>query len=691
MRKSCPYLLVAALLVSARALAQPEADDVLTAQEIAQPVLDEIIVVWGRATQLLGVAKAASEGVVGYADFSTRPLMRVGELVEVVPGMIAAQHSGTGKANQYFLRGMNLDHGSDFSAHFDGMPVNFRTHAHAQGYLDLNFMIPEIIEKVEYRKGPYRADLGDFSAAGASFFKTYDRLDEGFVELTSGTNAEYRFVGADSQDLSDGTLLYAGEIHSREGPWALTEDLQKLNGLVKYSGSIGNVETHVTGMAYSSEWRSTDQIPLRTIEQGILDRFGFVDPDLGGESQRFSVAATLFLDASELRVYASRYELNLFSNPTYALNDPVNGDEIEQEDRRTVFGAVFNRDWDVAVGDLVVLPTVGADFRFDDVGELNLFNTVARQRIGSVREDQAEELSIGIYGEIEILWTERLRSTFGLRGDYYDFDVTALQPANSGSGSASLLQPKVGLAYEVVEDIELYASYGKGFHSNDVRGVTLTTDPVTGAPATPVDALVEARGAELGLRSEAWEGLKLSAAFFWLELDSELLFVGDAGTTEPSNATRRSGIELGTFWETTDNLVIDVTYAKTHGRYTDAPPGEDRIPDAHETVISAGATWVTPRGLTASLRVRHFSDAPLTEDNSVSKDASTLVNLGIAYDFDRIEAGIDVLNLFDADDDDIEYFFESQLPWETSPVEDIHFHPVESRAIRANVRWRFGG
>lgn len=713
-KPAVPYWLLAALIATASAagqsqsqsqeqreaqtLEQDQAQDqsaaaragALPGPQIARPVLEEVVV-WGRATQLLGVVKAASEGVVGYADFSTRPLMRVGELVEVVPGMIATQHSGSGKANQYFLRGMNLDHGSDFAAQFDGMPVNFRTHAHAQGYLDLNFMIPEIIEKVEYRKGPYRADLGDFSAAGAAFFKTYDRLDEGFAELITGTNDEHRFVAADSHDLSDGTLLYAGEVHTRDGPWALGEDLEKLNGLVKYSGSIGNVETHITGMAYNSEWRSTDQIPLRAVESGLLDRFGFIDPDLGGESERYSVAATLFLNATELRVYLSRYGLNLFSNPTYALNDPVNGDEIEQEDRRTVFGAAFNRVWDVAAGDAIILPTVGAELRFDDVSELNLFNTVGRQRIGSVREDQAKELSIGVYGEIEILWTDRLRSTFGLRADYYDFDITALQPANSGSGSASLVQPKLGLAYELLDGIELYASYGKGFHSNDMRGTTLTVDPVTGAPATPVEPLVEARGTEIGLRSEAWEGLKFSAAYFWLELDSELLFVGDAGTTEPSNATRRHGIELGAFWEATDDLVIDFTFAKTHGRYADAPPGEDRIPDAHDTVIGAGATWVTPRGLTASLRVRHFSDAPLTEDNSVRKPGSTLVNLGVSYDFGRIEAGLDALNIFDAADDDIEYFFESQLPSETSPVQDIHFHPVESRAIRASFRWRFGG
>jgi len=667
----------------------PVAQETEAAINLPAPGPMEEIVVWGRASQLLGVADAASQGIVGYADFSTRPLMRVGELVEVVPGMIATQHSGSGKANQYFLRGMNLDHGSDFAAHFDGMPVNFRTHAHAQGYLDLNFVIPEIVERVEYRKGPHYADSGDFSLAGSASFKTYDRLERGFSELMLGTDQDIRLVGADSHDLTSGTLLYAGELQTRNGPWDLNEDLEKLNGLLKYSGTIGGVESHITATAYTAEWNSTDQIPLRAVESQQLNRFGFVDPDIGGESTRMSLAATLYLGATELVVYGSRYELNLLSNPTYFLGDPINGDEIEQEDRRTVLGAAVRHDWDVIFADRVIIPSVGAELRYDDVDELNLFNTVARERIGSVREDEAQELSIGIFGQVEVLWTERLRTTFGLRGDFYDFDVTAKNPVNSGSDSDSLIQPKLGLAYEIADDMEFYANYGTGFHSNDVRGVTIRVDPVTGDPAVPVDTLVEGEGYELGYRSEAWPGLKFSVAAFSLDLDSELLFIGDAGTTEPSDATRRRGIEMSAFWQANDNLVVDVTAAKTRGRFRNAPPGEDLIPDAHELVVGAGATWVYPGGLTASLRVRHFADAPLSEDGAIRKGDSTLVNLGVSYDFGNFEAGIDVLNVFDADDDDIAFFFESQLLGEPVPVEDIHFHPAESRAVRASLRWRF--
>ncbi len=647
----------------------------------------EEIIVWGRALQLLGMAESASQGIVGYADFSTRPLMRVGELVEVVPGMIATQHSGSGKANQYFLRGMNLDHGSDFSARFDGVPINNRTHAHAQGYLDLNFIIPEVVERVEYRKGPYYADIGDFSAAGASFFKTYDRLERGFAELALGTMNDVRVVAGDSRDFGEGSLIYAGEMVTRDGPWELAEDLEKLNGMVKYTGRIGGVDAQISGMAYSADWNSTDQIPLRALEQG-LSRFGFIDPYLGGSSNRYTLSSTLLFGSTEVVAYATRYEMNLRSNPTYFLNDPINGDEIEQEDRRMIYGVTMDWEGEDLGRDVLVTPRFGGELRLDDADEINLFRTAARQRIGSVREDSAEVLSLSLYADAEVYWNDRLRTTFGLRGDFFDFDVTALNPANSGSGSDSLIQPKFGVVYSLADGMELYGSVGKGFHTNDARGVTITADPVTGDPVQPVDAIVEAVGSEIGFRSEAWEDVKFTAAMFWLDLDSELLFVGDAGTSEPSDATERRGIEISTFWQPRDSLVFDLTAAKTRGRYKGLPAGQDRIPDAHELVVGAGVSWISPRGITASLRLRHFAEAPLIEDNSISKDSSTLVNLGVSYEFGNFEIGLDVLNLFDAKDDDIAYFFESQLPGEASAVEDIHFHPVESRAFKAIFRWR---
>ena len=381
--------------------------------------------------------------------------------------------------------------------------------------------------------------------------------------------------------------------------------------------------------------------------------------------------------------------MNLINNPTYFLNDPVNGDEFEQEDQRWIYGLTANYATDTKLAGFPAAPRFGLEIRYDDVQEVNLFNTVSKTRIGAVREDEVEELSISLFGEVQIALTNSLRATVGLRWDYYDYDVTALLPVNSGNGTDSLLQPKVGIAYAVNNRIEAYANYGIGFHSNDVRGAVISVDPITGAATEPVDTLVQAEGAELGIRTEYINGLIATAAVFWLELDSELLFVGDAGTSEPNAATRRNGVEFSAFWTVNDWLVLDAAVTKTEGEFKGLPKGADEIPDAHGFTASAGVTVVTGDGWTASLRMRHFGDATLTEDATVGKDASTLLNLGVTRDFGNIVLGLEVLNLLDAEDDDIAFFFESQLAGEPAPVEGIHFHPAEERALKFSFKYEF--
>ena len=649
----------------------------------------EELVVWGRSLQLLGSADSASQGVVGYADFSTRPLARVGELVEVVPGMIATQHSGPGKANQYFLRGFNLDHGSDFSTFFDGMPVNFRTHAHAQGYMDLNFIIPEIIERVDFKKGPYSANTGDFSLAGTSSMKTYDTLERGFVEVTAGSGDEIRVVAANSFSTEQGSLLYALEHQQTNGMFVLDQDVRKYNGLLKYTGEIDGIPSQLTLTAYDSEWISTNQVPQRAVASGQIDRFGFIDPDLGGQSHRYSLSGRFELGEWDLTAYASAYYMSLINNPTYVLNDPINGDEFEQEDERLLFGGSLLRKGAFDFLGLQAASLVGAEVRYDDVQELNLFNTRSRLRYDSVREDDAQELSLSAYAESEFMVSEKLRLTTGLRVDYIRFDVEALRPQNSGSDNDALLQPKFGLAYRLADSLEFYANYGHGFHSNDVRAAVNRIDPITGEDTEAQDILVEGRGGEIGFRYDNLRGFNVTLTAFELATDSELVFVGDAGTTEPSDPTRRSGVELNAFYSINDRLVIDFSAARASGHFRGLPDGENSITDAHENVAAAGLSYVGTQGITASLRLRYFGDAALTEDESLMKEDSTLVNAGVSYAFGAWEMGIDALNLFDAEDDDIAYFFESRLPGELEAVEDIHFHPSNPRIIRAMLRYSF--
>ena len=668
---------VTALLFSAVVFAQQD-----------EPEIEEIHV-WGRSQQLLGSADSASQGVVGYDDFSTRPLARVAELVEVIPGMIATQHSGPGKANQYFLRGFNLDHGSDFSTYFDGMPVNWRTHAHAQGYMDLNFIIPELIQRLDFQKGPYFANTGDFSLAGSTRMVTYDSLEEGFSELTLGSKNEIRLLTANSFEVGDGDFLYAIEHQQTNGFFDLEQDVRKYNALLKYTGDIFNIPSRITFSAYDSIWTSTNQIPERAVKNGLIDRFGFIDPDLGGDSYRYSLTGSFELNNWELNLYTSSYYMSLINNPTYFLNDSINGDEFEQEDERILLGGSLVNEVETEIFGLPVTRTIGADLRYDDVSELNLFYTVNRNRIGSLREDEAQQLSLGSFANLQFSLTDRLRASVGLRLDFYDFEVDALRAQNSGSKNESLWQPKVNIAYGVNENLELYANYGEGFHSNDARAAINTIDPATGNPSDTLDILVQGEGSELGFRYDTLEGFNFSVAWFELDLDSELVFVGDAGTTEPSDPSRRNGIELNSFWEFTEALVFDFTATKSDGHFRGLPSGENSIPDAHDLVVAAGLTYHNPNGWTSSLRVRHFDDAALTEDESVKKDSSTLVHFGVSYAQESWELGLDIINLLDQEDDDIAYWFESRMIGETASFEDIHFHPSNPRAVRALLKYKF--
>ncbi|MEO1043144.1 MAG: TonB-dependent receptor [Pseudomonadota bacterium] len=649
----------------------------------------DTIVVHGRGLSLIGEIEAASEGVVGYADFEDRTLSRVGELVEVIPGVVATQHSGEGKANQYFLRGFNLDHGTDFAVAVDGVPINLPTHGHGQGYLDLNFVIPEVVERVDFRKGPYRPDNGDFSAAGSARYRTYDRLDQAFAEVTAGEFGFLRGVTAGSIATGGGDLLVALEGQVYDGPWQLDQELQKLNGFAKWTQDGNNGHFHIIATAYDSEWTSTDQVPLRAIDDGLIGRFGFIDDDLGGETSRYSLAVRGARDQLDdalttYSAYAVSYDFRLSSNFTYFLDDPVNGDEFEQRDRRWVYGGAATHER--ALTNSLSLRT-GTEFRFDDINDLGLFRTAGRERLSTVRSDEVQQFSAAAWAELQAKLTDRLRVNVGLRSSWYDADVAALSlPENSGEADDHLLTPTGSLAFRATKSLEMYASYGQGFHSNDVRGATITVDPVSEEAAETVPILVKAEGGEIGLRFEQGP-IKATMAVFTLDLDSELVFVGDAGTTEVNDATTRQGIETTLFWTPVDWLVFDTAASYTDAEF-DISGNETNIPGAVETVVSAGAlARLDP--LTLSMRLRHFGEAPLIEDGSVTSEPTTLVNLGANYEWGPLTLDLDVLNLFDAEDADISYFFDSQLPSEPAPVGDIHFHPVEPRQVRFSARYRF--
>lgn len=647
----------------------------------------EEIVVYGRAEEQIGRAVSASEGLVGYDDIRLAPLLRVGELVEAVPGMVATQHSGTGKSNQYFLRGFNLDHGTDFSAFAEGVPLNMRTHAHGQGYLDLNFLIPELVATTAYRKGPYAVGVGDFSSAGTVEFGFHDELDDTSVTVTVGSADYLRGLLAGTARIGDGALTAAMATTRYSGPWDLDEDLQQDKIYLSHVGAVRGARSKATLQLYDASWTSTDQVPQRAITSGIVDRFGFLDPDLGGQSRRIALTGTLEWTNLEAGAYVVDSDFELYSNFTYFLEDAENGDEFEQTDVRRVFGAWTRGAVDTVLAGRDATFNWGADLRVDDIEEVGLFPTAARSRLGIARDDRVDQSSAGLYGELALNVSSRLRTQFGLRGDFIAWDVDAFRAANGGSGNDGILTPKVSAAYRFNDALEGYANWGRGFHSNDVRGITITTDPRTGEEVTAVDPLVGSTGGEVGLRIERGSRFNATAAFFWLELDSELVFVGDAGTTEPNDGSKRSGLEVTAFWQLTDWLAVNAQYAKTDAEYQIASLANE-VPGAIDDMLSLGANAVWRNGLSASARLRYLGDAALVEDGSVRSQASTLVNAGVTYRTGKVELRLDAFNLLDSDEADISYFYSSRLPGEPGDgVGDVHFHPLEPLSVRASVTY----
>ena len=577
----------------------------------------ESMVVYGRARSALGVSTTASEGRVAGADLELRPIGRVGELLEVVPGLIATQHSGSGKGNQLFLRGFNLDHGTDFATFFDGVPVNFRTHGHGQGYLDLNFVIPELVDSIDFRKGPYRADVGDFSSAGASFMTTFDQLPDSIASLTVGENRFVRGLAAANVSTPIGDALFALEARTFEDPYDLSADLLHVNAFAKLTRPLGRGTLRVSGQGYYAEWDSTEQVPRRAIRSNQIDRLGFIDPDLGGETTR--VGATLQWEeesSTPLRfsTFFLYYDFKLWSNFTYFLDDPVDGDQFRQRDRRGVWGATLAKSWSPALLGSTVDLTLGADTRLDWIPDIGLSQTQRRQRVSGVRRDEVHEWSGAVYSEARWSPVEWMTWMLGVRGDLFVFDVDPRsgvgQQANDGTEVDGLVSPKLSLILRPHETFEIYLNGGGGFHSNDARGVTIAIDPKTGAPVDDVDPLARQWGAEIGARWQPDPRMHLTGTLWFLTSESELVFVGDAGTTEPQGSSRRHGVEVTGFLRPFDWIAFDASYSYARAEFKNAPAGQDRIPGALESVFTAGAT-LTAGPASGSVRVRHFGAYPL--------------------------------------------------------------------------------
>lgn len=654
----------------------------------------ERILVSGHQANLLGQAMSASEGVLGQPEISIRPMLRTGELMELIPGMSATQHSGSGKANQYFLRGFNLDHGTDFATYVDGMPVNMPTHGHGHGYTDINFLIPEIIDQVVYQKGSYYGDVGDFSGAGSVGFSTQMSRKKGLAKVSVGEDAYQRLLLADSvsQSSRSGTL-YALEHQTYNGPWTdINEDVNKLNAVVRHSIRTSEGVLTFGAMGYENEWNSADQIPSRAVSQGIIDELGSIDKTLGGKTHRYSLNAIYTTADYALTAYVIDYQLSLFSNFTYYLDNPLTGDQFEQVDDRKVYGASGNWHLDDNI-------TLGFSTRYDDINEVGLHRSQQRERLGSVRSDAVNEWNAGLYISHDYQWTDRLRTNFSLRYDYFNFDVNSLIDINSygvdltpnnGETSDSLWSAKGSATYLLTNETEIYLSAGQGFHSNDARGTVSRVDPKNGDAVDTVDPLVRTFGYELGLRWRPNAKFNSSLVLWALDQDSELLFVGDAGNTEASRPSKRQGIELAAYYNVSEQLSFDLEYAYTDAEFDDGNVLAQEIPGSMEDILQLGVTKRFRDNWFSTVRMRYLGERPLVEDNSVRSQSSMVVNFLLGKQWNAWAMNVQVLNVFDSNDHDIDYFYASRLPGEpVSGVEDVHYHVMEPRTVRFELSYEF--
>ncbi len=648
------------------------------------------LVVTASTVNLVGRATTSSQGAVTKQEIELRPVYRVGQLLETVPGLVATSHSGEGKANQYLLRGFNLDHGTDLATFVDGMPVNMRTHGHGQGYTDVNFMLPDLASGIRFSKGPYFASEGDYASVGAVHVTYLDQIPT-TVSASAGTLNDQRLFAATTQPLANGRLLAAGELVHLDGPWTHPDNLRKVNAVLRYSQGERDDGFSLTGMYYRALWNSTTDQPVRAITQGLIDRYGTLDPSDGGQSRRISLSAAYAHAGLHDQITANAYvivsRLTLWNNFTHFLDDPVNGDQHAQDDRRTILGGAASY---TRYGKILGVSTdtvVGVQTRYDDIS-IDRIHTLRRQPLNTEIADKVQEASVGTYVENTTYWTNWLRTVAGLREDYYHADIQDLVPQNSGTSHAALFQPKGSLIVGPFMDTELYVSAGRGFHSNDVRGSTKVFDPANpSVPLTPASLLVKSTGYEVGLRTTLGRTLQASVTLFEMSFDSELVYDPESGTTSADRPSRRRGVEFTGQYRPWRWLELNANIAFSHARFTDVDPAGQYIPDAPEFIGSLGVLINNLGPWSAGVEFRDLGPHPLIENNSVRSNGDSEWNMNLGYKVTpSLKLRVDVFNVFGSKDDAADYFYTDRLPGEPAAgVADLHIHPLEPRSARFSL------
>ena len=654
----------------------------------------EDIVVTAERLKLIGIASTASEGVVVDAELALAPAYRPGQLLETVPGLDVTSHSGEGKANQYLMRGYNLDHGTDLAIYVDEIPVNEPTHAHGQGYSDVNFLIPELAANIRYSKGTYYADEGDFASVGTVHLNYLNALDDQ-IALTAGTLGFQRLFAAGSPALGEGRLLGALELQHYDGPWDHPDDQRKINAVLRYSGGDEHDGYSLTGMFYHGLWNSTTDQPARALSEGLIGRFGSLDPSDGGQAERASVSARWFaaIGGGQLAAngYAINNQLTLWNDFTHFLTDPVNGDqEAQRENRITVGGgAGFTRTDELAGWRNDWLTGVSTRFDFNDVWRVPTRSRVtlpaSADPLDFFEKDRVHLSDVAAYAQVTTHWLPWLRTVVGLREDRVQGSDSGTNPGNA---NASLFQPKASLIVTPLATTEFYLSAGRGFHSDDLRGVNQAA--LTGIAGAPLIARQD--GAEIGVRQQMGRRLAITLALFTLDAQSETTYDPDAGQDSAGPASRRRGFELNVTYQAAAWLELYASYSADHARFK--TPFDDGTGHVGEYLPNAPfatgsfAAYVKERGAwSGGLQYRYLGAYPLSSDGAVRGSGYGEWNGDIRYAFESgWNLGLGVYNIMNTKANAVEFWYIDRLPGEPAAgVADIHLHPLEPASVRLTV------
>ncbi len=635
---------------------------------------------------------------ISHIDQTLRPINSAQDLLRLVPGLFIAQHAGGGKAEQIFVRGFDADHGTDFAVSIDGLPVNMVSHAHGQGYADFHFVIPETVEQLRVYKGPYTARFGDFATAGAGEFTTKTSLDRSQVKLEVGRFDTRRalvmldLLGTHHLFSKKPESAYvAAEYNFTNSYFDAPQHFKRFNGLVKYTGQLTE-RTALTllGSHFTSRWDASGQIPDRAVAEGLISRFGSLDPSEGGSTNRTnaSVVLTTALPHDAVlrqQAYYSRYNFSLFSNFTFFKNDPVNGDEIDQTDHRNLYGytATYDRDDRLGHRGRSLHTVAGLGTRID-ASDLGLRRAVQRRILDTVSTGRLYEQNINAYLDEMLELTDRLTVNAAVRADLFIFQFRG-QKADSAAGFVPLtgrvtrgrVSPKLNFYYQLSPAVQLFVRSGLGFHSNDARGVVQGTGSF--------NALPRATGAEVGSTFKPVPSLVVNAALWTLHLQDELVYSGDEGTTESAGPTRRYGVDVSARYQLTGRLFLDADVNYSHGRIVNAPEGENRIPLAPSFTSIGGLTLKSPNGLSASLRYRHIDSRPAQEDNTIRARGYFLLDAVASYTRPRFQLGATAENLLNVAWNEAQFATDSQLRGEAASVNELNFTPGTPFFIKLNA------